>query len=242
MSAIDFVDKEIRWVENGPDTWQIFRTKLLGRLATKECLLGLMTPRPEPANPLAGAAIRSKREEEIKEYDKWDMKAYGLICESMLSCTTAQNLITQVVPDGVGCSYHARGIMAVLDQRFDLIEVRTEAKRVGEVFACMIQRNQSATDFVSDLTNKINRVGQINPQALDTNQQIVRLCDGLSNGESELHALVQSITTMHLMRGAEMTYQQACRQVLEFDVSVIGRKRMERVGLLQVRKSWAQEK
>lgn len=218
-------------MEHGEETWQIFKSKLVGRLAAKECLLGLTMPRPEMAPPLAAAAVRRQREEEIRKYDEWDMKAYGLICQSMLSCPSAQLLIAQIVPDGIGCAYHARALMALLNDRFDLVEVRTEAKRLGEVYAARLQKNESVTNFVAELTNLISRVHQINPNALAVDQQIVRLCDGLSNGEPELNALVQSITTMQIFRGNEYTFQEACRQALNFDVSVIGKERMRRVGL-----------
>jgi hypothetical protein len=70
MSANDS-DKEIRWVEHGEETWQIFKSKLVGRLAAKECLLGLTMLRPEMAPPLAAAAVRRQREEEIRKYDEW---------------------------------------------------------------------------------------------------------------------------------------------------------------------------
>ncbi len=148
-------------MEHGNETWQIVKPKLIGRLAAKECLLGYTMLRPEPAPPLAAAAVRRQREEEIRKYDEWDMKAYGLICQSMLSCPSAQLLIAQIVPDGVGSSYHARALMTALDTRFDLVQVRTEAERLAEVYAAKLGRNQSITDFVSELMHLITRVHQL---------------------------------------------------------------------------------
>ena len=230
MSTFDSSEKEIRWIEHGTETWQIFKSKLIGKLASKECLLGYTTARPEPAPPMAPIIFRRQREEEIRKYDEWDMKAYGLICQSMLSCPTAQLLIAQVEPDGIGCSYHARSLMTALDTRFDLVQVRTEAERLGEVYAARLGRNQSITDFVSHLTNLISRVHQLNPMALGVDQQIIRFCDGLSNGEECLNSLVQSINTMHTLRAGELTVQEVCRHALNFDVSVIGKARMAKSG------------
>ena len=71
MSKTD-TEKEIRWVEHGDETWQIFKSKLVGKLAAKECLLGLTTPRPEVAAPLAALVLRRQRDEEIRRYDEWE--------------------------------------------------------------------------------------------------------------------------------------------------------------------------
>ena len=224
-------EDEIRWRYPGNETWQIFKTKLRGKLAAKECLPGLINPRPPV--PLIGVAavVRKQMEEDIRKYDEMDMKAFGLITQSMLSCPTGQLILAQMVPDEIGCGLHARPAMALLDARFDRRDVRTLAERLGEVYAAKLAPNISITDFVSELTNLITRVLEINADSLNVEQQIVRLTDGLSNGEPDLGSLVQSITTTHLIRGAEMTFLEACQIALNFDISVLGKARLRRIGL-----------
>ena len=224
-------EDEIRWRYRGNETWQIFKTKLRGKLAAKECLPGLTNPRP-PAPPAGmAAAARKQMEDDIRKYDEMDMKAFGLITQSMLSCPPGQLILAQMVPDEIGCGLHARPAMALLDARFDRRDVRTLAERLGEVYAAKLALNISITDFVSELTNLITRVLEINADALNVEQQIVRLTDGLSNGEPDLGPLVHSITTTHSIRGAEMTFLEACQIALNFDVSVLGKARLKRIGL-----------
>jgi hypothetical protein len=221
---------ELSWKEHGEDTWQIFKAKLQGKLAAKECLPGLTTIRPEPLE-VGTAAQRRDREEAIKLYDAMDMKAYGQISRSMMSCSSAVLLIAQIPRDEVGCGLHARTVMAALDQRFDLIDVRTESNRLAEVYQARLGKSQSITDFVSELSNLITRVLQLNGNAISVNQRIVRLCDGLSNGEPEMHTLVQGISNVLFVRGDAMTFEDACRMALQWDVSEAGKERLRRCGL-----------
>jgi hypothetical protein len=73
-------------------------------------------------------------EDDIRKYDEMDMKAFGLITQSMLSCPPGQLILAQMVPDEIGCGLHARPAMALLDTRFDRRDVRTLAERLGEVY------------------------------------------------------------------------------------------------------------
>jgi hypothetical protein len=75
---------------------------------------------------------------------------------------------------------------------------------IGDKLVFQFVLERTSVGLVAELTSLISRVHQINPNALAVDQQIVRLCDGLSNGEPELNALVQSITTMQVFRGKKL--------------------------------------
>ena len=132
----------------------------------------MTNPRPpEPPNG-ATAAVRKHAEDDIRKYDEMDMKAFGLITQSMISCPSGQQILAQMVPDEIGCGLHARPAMALLDARFDRRDVRTLAERLGEVYAAKLAPNISITDFVSELTNLITRVLEINLDSMNMEQQM----------------------------------------------------------------------
>ena len=73
MDDIEYAGSKIQWVENGSDTWQIFRSKLIGRLAAKGCAQALLRERPEPLEG-GNAAARQDRLDEIEKYDEADIR------------------------------------------------------------------------------------------------------------------------------------------------------------------------
>ncbi len=175
----------LRWKEHVDEKWQFFRAKLIGRLAQKGVASALTAVRPEPIGPGANAAQKAV-EETIREFDRQDQIAYGLIFQSMLDCRPAILLLAQVAPDQVGMGQHAAATLAQLDARFDLMEDRTEATRGKDLEEAKILKAQSVTDFVSEVTNLFSRVHELNPDAYPPAQQKICLCDGLTNGELEL--------------------------------------------------------
>ncbi len=73
MEDLEYAGSKIQWVENGPDTWQIFRSKLIGRLAAKGCAQALLRARPEPLEG-GNIAARQDRLDEIEKYDEADIR------------------------------------------------------------------------------------------------------------------------------------------------------------------------
>jgi hypothetical protein len=140
-------------------------------------------------------------------------------------------LLAQAVPDGIGIGLHAAATLALLDARFDLVEDRTEAKRRKDLEDARISKSQSVTDFISEVANLISRVHELNPGAYPQGQQIIRLCDGLTNGEMELGMLVQGIYAFKASSGNQMTFQMACDFAKEWDASQSGRDRIQRAGM-----------
>jgi hypothetical protein len=126
---------------------------------------------------------------------------------------------------------HAVATLVLLDARFDLVENRTEATRRKDMGEAKISKAQSVTDFVSEVTNLISRVHELNAEAYPPAQQIVRLCDGLTNGEVELAMLVQGIYAVKATRGNEMTFVLACDFAKEWDSSQAVRSWMQRSGM-----------
>ena len=102
----EFSGKVLRWIENGSETWQIFLGSLHGRMAEKGCMRCVTQPRPVPL--LAGpATIVRQRLDDIKEWDDWDERAYGIINAAMRDCPSAKLRLGQLVPDDIGCGRHA---------------------------------------------------------------------------------------------------------------------------------------
>jgi hypothetical protein len=69
MDDIEYAGSKIQWVENGSDTWQIFRSKLIGRLAAKGCAQALLRERPEHKKAVCPQRERSGDSRKRKAMD-----------------------------------------------------------------------------------------------------------------------------------------------------------------------------
>ena len=172
---------DLRWVVNGPDTWQIFLVKLRGVIASKGALKCLSTPRPEPLL-IGTATAREKREELISQWDIWDEKAYGVISTTMLGNLTAQLRMAQIQPDDVGCGHHAAILLREMTDIFDHRDIRTGGNRRDQYKAEKLGRNQTLKEFVTVFENALARVFEVNPTALTVAETIADFSDAISNG------------------------------------------------------------
>lgn len=194
-------------------------------MAEKSCLRCLSIPRPEVLLVGPIAAIR-QRQEEIKLWDDWDERAYGIITSAMRDCTSAKVRLSQIPRDNIGCGHHAAAALATLAQKFDLVDLRTEANRRIEFYEAKLGRNQSITDFASILRNLRSRLLQLNADAVDEAQAIIRLIDGLmANGEIMVQTLAQGISTAMLLN-PNLTFDAACNMAIGFDNTPVGRERL----------------
>jgi hypothetical protein len=217
--------KELRWIENGSETWQIFLGSLHGRMAEKGCMRCITQPRPVPRLAGAAAVVR-QRLEDVKEWDDWDERAYGIINAAMRDCPSAKLRLAQIVPDNIGCGRHAAAALATLAEKFDFVDLRTETNHRAAYEAAKLGRNQSCTDFVSELKNLRARLLQLNETAVDDRQSIIRLTDGLSGGkEIVIQALSQGITNASALNPA-MTFDAACVLAIGFDNTPMGKDRL----------------
>ena len=128
----------------------------------------------------------------------------------MRDCPSAKLRLAQIVPDDIGCGRHAAAALATLAEKFDFVDLRTETNRRAAYEAAKLGRNQSCTDFVSELKNLRARLLQLNGNAVDDRQSIIRLTDGLSGGkEIVIQSLSQGITNAAALNPA-MTFDAAC--------------------------------
>ena len=223
---------DLRWVVNGPDTWQIFLVKLRGVIASKGALKCLSTPRPEPLL-IGTATAREKREELISQWDIWDEKAYGVISTTMLGNLTAQLRMAQIQPDDVGCGHHAAILLREMTDIFDHRDIRTGGNRRDQYKAEKLGRNQTLKEFVTVFENALARVFEVNPTALTVAETIADFSDAISNGEVALQSLVQGISNLQStqdMAGIQMTLQDAMKLAKDFDSSWSGRERIKLMG------------
>ena len=217
--------KALRWIENGSETWQIFLGSLHGRMAEKGCMRCITQPRPQPLLVGAAAVLR-QRQEDVKQWADWDERAYGIINAAMRDCSSAKLRLAQIVPDDIGCGRHAAVALATLAEKFDLVDMRTESNRRAAYESAKLGRNQSCTDFVSELKNLRARVLQLNPNAVDEPQSIIRLIDGLTgNKELVIQTLGQGITNA-LMLNPALTFDAACGLAVGFDNTPMGKDRL----------------